>query len=177
MNRRGKLGDYGPNPSTGTYDESEVFGCQPGADEGAAAYGVDAGSLGMLQNSPGDAPGFDEIVWSSRFYAGQSALADIVIAADPARVIVIVEKVDAGPGPVAINFGSQASAFSTVPGGLQLYTQGSVLYIDTYCPTNDLHIALNSVVASVGTFAQCSVVIGTRGRPKQPLPIFYGNEA
>jgi hypothetical protein len=178
---RHALGDYsrdnqyiGPDETQGYYDEYQILGCSPEDLQALDALSVDGHSLGMLQTSPGDAPGFDDIVWSSAFYSGSAGQLDIQIAADRSRVILIVEKTDSSAIPVGVNFGAAAQIFGAAPNGIQLYSQGSVLYVDKYCPTNDIH--LNLLVPSSLAVSACVVVVGTRGQPKTPLPASFAGE-
>lgn len=168
-NGLGRVGEYAPddaNVGAGGqgYDEGQVWGNVPQGNDAAQLYAVDSQSIGMVQNSPGDAPGFDAIVWSSFTYAGQQ---QIKLPADKNRVVLIVENISTvvKDVPISVNFGQNATTEGAGPSGLQLLRNGSVLYIDTYCPTNDVYIELPAVNPTP-QFAACSIVLGTRGQPK-----------
>jgi hypothetical protein len=150
----------GPMPGGTNPGEELVFGCSPDELQQMSAYDQSGGSLGVLQNSPADAPGFDDIVWSASAYTNQ----DCYLTADRKRVVLIVENIGS-TNAVVVNFGTAASSSTFATNGLVLFSQGSVLYIDRFCPTNDIYV--HGVGASANEF---SVVVGTRGQPQQPLP-------
>lgn len=162
---RHQLGDYSEygQPGQPLYSELDVYGCDPN-EQLDNPFGIDGHSLGMLQNSPGDAAGFDSINWTCVNYNGAQ---QVTYTADPKRVVLIVENLSSNttPVPIAVNFGTGASTVGNSPPGLQLLQQGSVLYVDRYCPTNDIYISLPAV--SSPSFAACAVVMGTRGEPKR----------
>jgi hypothetical protein len=170
-NGLGRIGDYGsddPNVGQGVtdYREDEVWGNVPQGGDPAALYDVSAQSLGVIQDSPGDAPGFDAIIWSTLTYVGNKT---VKLPADKNRVVLIVENISTTTVdiPIAVSFGINASTAGAGPNGLQLQRSGSVLYIDTYCPTNDVYLFLPA--AGAGQFAAASIVLGTRGQPKSAL--------
>jgi hypothetical protein len=171
---RAALGDYSADPQTGQYggtdgdyNEMMVMGCSPDDINALNAYGVDGGSLGALQNTAADTPGFGEINWTATTYTSGAGAQNIKFTANPNRVLLIVENVSTitptANIPVAVNFGQNASTEGPAPNGVQLLTRGSVLYVDEKCPTNDVYLHLP--VTASPDLAVCVVVIGQRGAP------------
>jgi len=95
-----------------------------------------------IQQSPADAPSFQDINWNCINYSGAN---QINLTGNRARCVLIVMNLTATA--IAVSFGSMASVVNNQ--GILLTSKGSNLYADRYCPTNNIYIDPNGSTLSV----------------------------